>query len=103
MPELMSECDVAVASRGRTAYELAMLGIPSIIVAQNARENTHSFISDENGYVYLGENPMDELIECNLKSFLYMSKEGREHFQKKLLENDLRDGRKRVMNLINNL
>ena len=35
MPELMSSCDIGITSRGRTGYELAMLGIPSISMAQN--------------------------------------------------------------------
>lgn len=38
MPELMSKCDIAITSRGRTGYELAILGIPSIAMAQNKRE-----------------------------------------------------------------
>jgi CMP-N-acetylneuraminic acid synthetase len=57
MPELMSSCDVAVTSRGRTGYELAMLGIPSISMSQNSREEKHSFVSNENGFTYIGLNP----------------------------------------------
>ena len=103
MPELMSQCDVAVTSRGRTGYELAMLGIPSIVMAQNKREEKHGFISNENGFDYIGLNPVDEIIEMNLKMLLTMSKEGREQYHKLLLSHDLRNGRKRVMGLINNL
>lgn len=103
MPELMKECDIAVISRGRTGYELAMLGIPSIAMAQNKREEQHGFISHENGFNYIGLNPVDEVIETNLKMFLTMSKKGREHYHKMLLSHDLRNGRKRVMGLINNL
>ncbi len=103
MPELMSQCDVAVTSRGRTGYELAMLGIPSIVMAQNKREEKHGFISNENGFDYIGLNPVDEIIEMNLKMFLTMSKEGREQYHRLLLSHDLRNGRKRVMGLINNL
>ena len=43
MPELMSSCDIGVTSRGRTGYELAILGIPSISMAQNQREEKHGF------------------------------------------------------------
>ena len=103
MPELMSQCDIAVTSRGRTGYELAMLGIPSIVMSQNKREEKHSFISNENGFNYIGLNPVDEIIEMNLKMFLTMSRKGREQYQKLLLSHDLRNGRKRVMGLINNL
>lgn len=40
MPELMSSCDIAITSRGRTGYELALLGIPSIAMAQNQRRRS---------------------------------------------------------------
>lgn len=103
MPELMSGCDVGVTSRGRTGYELAMLGIPAIAMAQNQREEKHGFVCNENGFNYIGLNPADEIIEANLKMFLEMSKENRQHYQDMLLSHNLRDGRKRVMGLINNL
>lgn len=103
MPELMSRCDVGVTSRGRTGYELAMLGIPSISMAQNQREEKHGFVCNENGFTYIGLNPADEIIESNLKMYLNMSKESREKFHKKLISHDLRGGRRRVMGLINGL
>lgn len=103
MPELMSSCDVAITSRGRTGYELAILGIPSIAMAQNEREEKHGFVCNENGFTYIGLNPADEIIEANVKMYLTMSKETRARFQTKLLSHDLNGGRKRVMSLINNL
>ena len=103
MPELMSRCDIAMTSRGRTGYELAFLGIPSIAMAQNKREEMHDFISNENGFTYIGVNPDDDFIEGSLKTYLGLSKESRQKFQDKLLNYDLRGGRKRVMGLINNL
>lgn len=103
MPELMSGCDVAVTSRGRTGYELAMLGIPTIAMAQNVREEKHGFICNENGFTYIGLNPADEIIETNLKMYLGLSRESRQHFQDLLLSHDLRGGRKRVMGMIENV
>ena len=103
MPELMSNCDVAVTSRGRTGYELAILGIPAIAMAQNQREEKHGFVCNENGFTYIGLNPADEIIESTLKMYLELSKESREKFHNMLLSHDLRGGRKRVMGLINNL
>ncbi len=103
MPELMSSCDIAMTSRGRTGYELAMLGIPSISMAQNQREEKHGFVCNENGFTYIGLNPADEIIESNLKMYINMSAESRKQFQTKLLSHDLRGGRKRIMNLINSL
>lgn len=103
MPELMTSCDVGITSRGRTGYELAILGIPSISMAQNQREEKHGFVCNENGFTYIGLNPDDEIIESNLKMYLNMSKGSREKFHNKLLSHDLRGGRKRVMSLINSL
>lgn len=103
MPELMTRCDIGITSRGRTGYELAILGIPAIAMAQNHREEKHSFVCNENGFTYLGLNPSDEVIEANLKMYLDLSKEARQKFQDMLLSHDLRDGRRRVMALINNL
>ena len=103
MPEIMSKCDIGVTSRGRTGYELAILGIPTIAMAQNKREEKHGFVSHENGFNYLGLNPSDLVIETNLNLYLNMTKEERQNQQDILLSKDLRNGRQRVMNLINSL
>ena len=103
MPEYMSKCDIAITSRGRTGYELALMGIPTIAIAQNEREEKHDFVSNENGFSYIGLSPADDIIESNLKMYLNSSKEIRESFQKKMLSHDLRSGRSRVMGLINNV
>ena len=103
MPELMSKCDLGITSRGRTGYELALLGIPCIAMAQNRREEKHGFVSNESGFDYIGLNPDDEVIKANLNMYLSMSKDGRKKYQTMLLKHDLRGGRNRVMGLINNL
>lgn len=103
MPELMSKCDIGVTSRGRTGYELAILGIPSIAMAQNQREEKHGFVCNENGFSYIGLNPDNEIIEGTLKLYLSLSQDNRQRFQERLLSHDLRGGRKRVMGLINTL
>ena len=103
MPEVMSQCDIAFTSRGRTGYELAMLGIPTIAMAQNKREEKHGFVCHENGFNYLGLNPSDFVIETNLDLYLHLTKQEREEMQKIMLSKDLRNGRQRVMNLIHSL
>ena len=103
MPELISKCDLGITSRGRTGYELALLGIPCIAMAQNRREEKHGFVSNESGFDYIGLNPDDEVIKANLNMYLSMSKDGRKKYQTMLLKHDLRGGRNRVMGLINNL
>lgn len=103
MPEIMSKCDIAITSRGRTGYELALLGVPTIAIAQNEREESHEFICHENGFNYLGLNPSNKVIEANLELYLHLSKEEREECQRQMLKKDLRNGRQRVMKLINSL
>ena len=103
MPEVMSKCDIAITSRGRTGYELALLGLPTIAMAQNERELLHTFISDKNGFSFLGINPEDQTIECVLKEYLHSSAETRMQIQNKLLSHNLRNGIKHVMDLIDNL
>lgn len=103
MPELMSSCDIAITSKGRTSHELALLGIPTIAMAQNHREEKHGFVCNENGFSYIGLNPSDEIIEGTLKMYMGFSKDSRQHYQDMLLSHDLRGGRRRVMKLINNL
>ncbi len=103
MPELMGNCDISITSRGRTAYELAMLGIPSIVLSQNTREEGHGFVCDENGFMYMGTNPSDHIIEATLDMYISMPQADRERLHDKLLCNDLKNGRKRVISLIQNL
>ena len=103
MPSVMSKCDIAITSRGRTCYELAMMGVPSIAMAQNKREETHGFANHENGFNYLGLNPSSAIIKANLDLYLTLSYEERKSLQNTLLSKNLRNGRERVMHLINSL
>lgn len=103
MPEVMSSCDIALTSRGRTGYELAILGIPTITMAQNAREEKHGFVCNDNGFAYLGLNPADDTIEATLDMYIHMSQTERQRYQNLLLKHDLRNGRKRIMNAINTI
>ncbi|HIQ28910.1 MAG TPA: hypothetical protein EYH42_10520 [Sulfurovum sp.] len=50
----MLAADVIFTSAGRTTYEIASLGVPAIVLAQNERELTHFFASNEFGFLNLG-------------------------------------------------
>ncbi len=103
MPEMMTKCDVAISSRGRTVCELAMLGIPTIVISENQREMNHNFACNENGFTYIGFNPSVDILEANIKMYIKLTKEDRNRFHNMLLSHDLRNGRKQVMSLINSL
>lgn len=103
MPEIMSECDIAVTSRGRTAYELAMLGIPTMAMAQNETEMKHGFVCEENGFIYLGINPSDDVIREHLVGLVTSDYGYRKGLQGNMLIHDLRHGRENVMAKIKSL
>lgn len=100
---MMKKADVALTSRGNMAFELALLGIPTISIAQNENEMKHEFASEKNGFAFLGMNPNYQTIEETIRKYLYMSKEERERIRKTYNDIDLRGGRKRVMDLINKI
>ena len=62
-----------------------------------------NMVSYENGFNYIGLNPSDAVIEANLDMYINMEQEKRQAQQNILLTHDLKNGRKRVMSLINNL
>ncbi len=54
MGALMNNSSVIITSAGRTVFEAAACGTPAIVLAQNAREATHSHLGIEHGNLYLG-------------------------------------------------
>lgn len=100
----MLNADIIFTSAGRTVYEIASLGVPSIVLAQNNRELTHFFASKEYGFLNMGLG-MDQKEENILNEFknLIESKEKRVKANKLMLNQNLKKGRKRVIFLINNL
>lgn len=98
--DYMESADVVFSSAGRTIYELALLGTPSIVMAQNDRELTHFFASADNGFVHLGLGQFvagDQILEA-FKSCL--SEATRRSMHEKMMKHDIRGGRKRVVKLI---
>jgi CMP-N-acetylneuraminic acid synthetase/spore coat polysaccharide biosynthesis predicted glycosyltransferase SpsG len=64
--DFMYEADIAFSSAGRTIYELALIGTPSIILAQNEREMSHFFASEQNVFLNFGlGNKVSEDIILN--------------------------------------
>ena len=87
MPPVMVQADLALSSAGRTITELACLGVPTICMAQNAKELTHTHTTEANGVVMLGlgnDVSVAELAE-NLRELIANESKRRE-----LSENALR-------------
>ncbi len=54
----MMEADLVLCAAGRTVYEAAAVGTPVAVLAQGAREATHSHLSFQSGVVFLGIGPL---------------------------------------------
>jgi len=100
----MLEADLIFTSAGRTIYEIASIGTPAIILAQNEREMTHFFGSSEFGFLNcgLGYKVSNEELLQQFKE-LVNSVESREYMSKLMKKTDLKNGRKTVINLMQNL
>tara|TARA_B110000008_G_scaffold163016_1_gene163417 strand:- start:11763 stop:13400 length:1638 start_codon:yes stop_codon:yes gene_type:complete len=96
--------DLIFTSAGRTVYEVASIGTPTIVLGQNEREMTHFFASVEYGFSNLGlgyEVSNEEIMVEFLR--LVNSFECREHMSNLMKKQDLKSGRKRVHKLIQEL
>ena len=100
----MLEADLIFTSAGRTTYEIASIGTPTIVLAQNERELTHFFASSEFGFLNLGlgYNIQNEVLYENFIELLN-SKDNRRYMSDLMKKNDLKSGRKRVIKHIKNL
>lgn len=102
--EHMKKSNIIFTSAGRTTYEIASLNVPAIVMAQNERELTHFFASEEYGFINLGlgYNLQNEEI---LKTFsdLEANYEARKYMSELMAKTDLASGRKQTLKLINDL
>ena len=98
---IMLSADIAFTSGGRTTFELACIGIPTIVLCQNERELTHLFCSNENGFINLGlgKNNSKEVILTQFDSLcIDVSKRKRNNV--KLKSFNLSKGKNEVLKLL---
>lgn len=99
MSDVMSRADFAFSSAGRTLYELAHMGVPAIVMAQNDIEMLHTFASLENGFLFLGRGS-EVTAEAITEAYagLSRSKELRKALRDRMLSHNLENGRDFVLN-----
>lgn len=102
--EYMLKADIIFTSAGRTTYEAAAIGTPTIVMTQNQRERTHFFATEKYGFFNLGLGSSLS-YEYILKSFqnLVESVETRKYMNSLMREIDLTQGRYNVKQLISNI
>lgn len=101
MAAAMKEADLILTSCGRTMYEVASLGIPAILMAQNTRELHHTFGHADNGFSNLGlggEVSSERLLETIAR--IADDFELRKEMRTRMLKTDFRKGLARVESLI---
>jgi len=99
----MGKADLAITSQGRTVYELASMGVPAIVLAQNEREAEHVFAGIQNGFINLGlgSKQEDNTIISTIE-WLMKTPEVRREMRRLQLSKDFSKGQDRVINLILN-
>lgn len=101
MTDYMRKADLAISAMGRTMLELAAMSVPTILLAEHARESRHEFGGLENGFLNMGigieleEKTLYEtivwLIECT---------QVRRAMHAEMRKKDLRHGFSRVEKII---
>ncbi len=66
---IMERVQLAIASNGRTVYELAQMNVPGIVISQHLREESHLFACPENGFIPLPIGSEVELQKKVLEEF----------------------------------
>jgi len=99
----MQQSDIAVTSQGSAIFELASLGVPAIVMAQNKREQSHTFASLENGFINLGLGT-DVTVDLVQKTLCWLIETPviRSEMRSLMLKNDLKKGAERISKIILN-
>lgn len=99
---IMEKVQVAISSNGRTAYELAHMNIPSIILSHHKRENTHKFTKDENGFIPIGIYGGKEIEEKVIAAFQRLTED--RDYRKRLFDRikpfQFTQNKEKVINII---
>ncbi len=97
----MSKMDLAITSQGRTVYELASMGVPAIVLAQNKREAEHVFAGIQNGFINLGiGSEQDATTIIQTTRWLIDTPKVRKEMRNLQLAKEFHKGQQRVIRLI---
>ena len=99
--DFMLKADIIFTSAGRTVYEIACLGVPAIILAQNEIEMTHFFVSQENGFINLGLGAkINKKKILDMFAHLVKNDKERQYMNKLMLSKDVKAGKENVIKII---
>lgn len=99
--EFMFKADIIFTSAGRTMYEICSLGVPTICLCQNEREQSHVFGSNTNGFINMGPGwDIDETEIMNQFIELVNDYNRRMEMSEKMLSIDLKNGFENMWSII---
>ena len=97
----MKHADLCVTSQGRTVFELASMGVPAIVLAQNEREAEHVFAGMGNGFINLGiGSETDAITIIRTIQYLVEVPKVRQEMRDLQLSREFVKGQERVIKLI---
>ncbi len=99
----MKQADLCVTSQGRTIFELASMGVPAVVLAQNEREAEHVFAGMGNGFINLGIGSETDAITI-IKTIMYLADmpRVRKEMRNLQLSRKFEKGQERVIKIILN-
>jgi len=103
--KILEHTDLAISSNGRTVYELYHMNIPSLVVSQHERESTHSFSTEENGFLNLGcysNGRTEKMVRDKLYQMIHDRSFRKKMFDRMKSYNFL-NSKDKVLSLINGL
>src|SRR5690554_6143752 len=100
----MLEADLIFTSAGRTTFEIASIATPAIVMAQNERETTHFFAGTEYGFLNMGLG-YELTNDYIFKKFIEVTEsyDNRVYMSNLMKKNNLKESRKKVIKLIQNI
>ncbi len=99
----MKQADLCITSQGRTVFELASMGVPAVVLAQNEREAEHVFAGMGNGFINLGIGSRTDSITI-IKTIQYLADmpKVRREMRNLQLSKKFEKGQERVIKIILN-
>ena len=99
--EFMFKADIIFTSSNKSIYEICSIGVPTICLCQDNREESHAFVTRNNGFINMGlgeaiekQEVIDEFINLVNDSGL------RRDMQQKMLSIDLRYGFENICSVV---
>ena len=101
LSEFIFKADIVFTSADRTMYEVCSLGVPTICLCQDEREQSHEFCSANNGFINMGLGwNVDETEIMNQFIGLVNDYDRRLDMNEKMLSIDLRNGFENISSVI---